>query len=153
MRLISAEGEQLGIMAVEKALAMAKEQELDLIELAPNVNPPVCKILDYGKYLYKQQKAAQKQKTASKQSEMKGIRIGFRTSDHDIEIKKTQARKFLEKRHPVKIQMMFKGRELAYVEMGKGKIKKFISDLSDVAKPDGEPKKHGHTMIAILTPL
>lgn len=151
--MITDDGEQLGIMAVEKAMAMAKEQELDLVEVSPNASPPVCKILDYGKYLYRQKKADQKQKTASKAAEMKGIRIGFRTSGHDIEIKMNQSRKFLEKRHSVKVQMLFKGRELAYVEMGKTKLIKFTAELSDVSKSDGEPKRHGHTLVMILNPL
>jgi len=151
--VISDDGGQLGIMATEKALALAKEQEMDLIEMAPNANPPVCKILDYGKYLYKQQKAAQKQKKGHQKTEVKGIRIGFRTSDHDIGIKMNQARKFLEKRHTVKVQMLFKGRELAYLDLGKEKLLKFIKDLSDISKSDGSPKKHGHTLVMILTPL
>lgn len=153
VRVISDDGEQLGIMAVEKALSLARERELDLIEVSPKANPPVCKIIDYGKYLYKMQKIAQKQKTAQKQTEVKGIRIGFRTSDHDIGIKLNQAKKFLEKRHSVKVQMLFKGREMAYMNLGKEKMVKFIADLKDIAKFDGEPKRHGHTLIIVLNPL
>jgi translation initiation factor IF-3 len=151
--VISDEGGQLGIMGTDKAMAMAKEQGLDLIEMAPNANPPVCKILDYGKFLYKQQKAAQKQKKGHQKTEVKGVRIGFRTSDHDIGIRMNQARKFLEKRHTVKVQMLFKGRELAYIELGKGKLLEFVKALSDISKSDGGPKKHGHTLVMILTPL
>lgn len=153
MRVISDSGEQLGIMAIEKALFMAREQEMDLIEIAPNTNPPVCKIVDFGKYLYRQQKLAQKQKKGQRKSEVKGIRIGFRTSDHDISIRIDQARKFLEKKHTVRVQMIFKGREMAYIEMGKEKILKFMNALSDVSKPDGGPKKQGYSLIMILTPL
>ena len=131
---------------------VAKNSESDLVEVAPKANPPVCKVMDYGKYLYHQGKADRKQKKSQKKTEVKGIRIGFKTGAHDLEIRERQARKFLEEKNMVKVTLLFKGREVVYVDMAKGKMADFYGKLSDVSDQEQPPKKHGHTLTMILTP-
>lgn len=140
-------------MATEKAYAEAKSKDLDLVEVSPNANPPVCKIMDYGKYQYKQKKIDAKHKKMQKQTEVKGVRIGFRTDVHDIEVKKKQAIKFLKARNIVKVALTFKGRELAHVDLAVTKMKQFGEELSEYANIEEGPKRQGYNLIMILTPL
>lgn len=140
-------------MAVEDALAKAQEKDVDLVEVSPNSKPPVCKLMDYGKYRYKQKKIDQKHRKMQKQTEVKGVRMGFRTDDHDIEVKRKQAERFLKARNMVKVSLIFKGRELAHVDLAKEKLKKFAEDLSELAKVEKGPKRQGNNLIMILTPL
>lgn len=140
-------------MATEKALDSAKSKDLDLVEVSPNANPPVCKIMDYGKYQYKQKKIEQKHKKMQKQTEVKGVRVGFRTDTHDLEVKRKQAEKFLKARNMVKVSLIFKGRELAHVDLAIKKLKKFAETLEDVAQIEEGPKRQGYNLIMILTPL
>lgn len=151
--MIGAEGEQLGIMALEKALQLAQELELDIAEVAPQVNPPVCKIMDYGKYQYHQKKVETKHRKMQKKTEVKGVRMGFKTGDHDMEVKAKQARKFLGERNTVKVSLIFKGREAMYKDLATEKMAKFAESLEDVASLEAPPKKQGNTLIMILTPL
>lgn len=139
-------------MGLGKALQLAKEADLDLIEVAPKANPPVCKIMDYGKYLYHQDKVDRKQKKSQKKTEVKGVRIGFKTGDHDLDVRAKQARKFLEDRNIVKVTLLFKGREVVYMDLGIEKMKKFYEKLSDVATIELSPKRQGNTLNMILTP-
>lgn len=150
--MIGAEGEQLGIMAIEKAMDLAKEKNLDLAEVAPNVNPPVCKILDYGKYQYHQKKIETKHRKMQKKREVKGVRMGFKTGDHDVETKAKQARKFLEAGNSVKVSLIFRGREVIYKDLATVKMKKFADSLEDICKVETAPKKQGNTLLMILTP-
>jgi len=140
-------------MAIEDALAKAKEKDIDLVEVSPQTNPPVCKLMDYGKYRYKQKKIDQKHRKMQKQTEVKGIRMGFRTDSHDIDVKKRQAEKFLKARNMVKVALIFRGRELAHVDLAKAKLLKFAEDLSEVANIEEGPKKQGNNLIMILTPI
>lgn len=153
VRLIDDAGEQLGIVSVQEALAKAREAELDLIEVSPNTNPPVCKIMDYGKYQYRQNKIEQKHKRMQKQTEVKGIRLSFRTDDHDLETKINQAIRFLKDRNIVKVTLIFKGREAAYAHIAKEKMDKFADGIKEVGKVDEGPKKQGYNMIMIISPL
>ena len=133
-------------MGFTKALQMAKDLDLDLAEVAPKASPPVCKIMDYGKYLYHQDKVERKQKKSQKKTEVKGIRIGFKTGEHDLEVREKQARKFLEARNMVKVTLLFKGREIVYADMGREKMKKFAKRMSDIAEVEISPKsKSGKT--------
>lgn len=152
MRLIGDEGEQLGIMSRDKALELAKSKGLDLLEVAPQVNPPVCKIMDFGKFQYKQKKIDAKHRKMQKQREVKGVRIGFRTGDHDVEIKIKMARRFLDDRNPVKISLVFKGREAMYAELAKKKMLQFAEALNDIAVMEEAPKTQGNTLFMLLTP-
>lgn len=150
--MIGADGEQLGIMARDKAQALAGEKELDLAEVAPNVNPPVCKILDYGKYQYHQKKVETKHRKMQKKTEVKGVRMGFKTGDHDISVKARQAKKFLEAGNSVKVSLIFRGREAAYADLAKVKLNKFYTELEEISTMESAPKKQGNTLIMILTP-
>lgn len=152
VRLIGAEGEQLGIMSIEKALALAAESNLDLAEVAPNVNPPVCKVLDYGKYQYHQKKVETKHRKTQKKSEMKGVRMGFKTGDHDLQVKAKQAKKFLEAGNSVKVTLIFRGREVVYRDLAIEKMKKFSDGLRDLCTVEQDAKKTGHMLTMILTP-
>lgn len=130
---------------------MARASELDLVEVAPNVNPPVCKILDFGKYLYHQKKLEHKQ-TRQKQTEVKGIRLSMRTDTHDLETKARQAKGFLEERNLVKVALILRGREFAHVDLALDKMKKFAEMLKDIATIEQQPKRTGNTLIMMLVP-
>ena len=136
MRVIDKDGKQLGIMKLEEALSLAREQNLDLVQVTDKVSPPVCKIIEYGKYLYRQQKKEKKQ--SKKTSEIKGIRLRFNISDHDIETKVKQAEQFLAKGDKVKIEMVLRGREKALAQHAKEKIEKFLEDLNKIIEIDIE---------------
>ena len=153
VRLINADEEQVGIVDTQEAYKMASTKGLDLVEVSPNAEPPVCKIMDFGKFLYKQKKLEQKQKQRTKKTELKGIRLGFRTDEHDLEVKAKQARKFLEEKNSVKIVLMFKGREVAHFGLAKEKLLNFVEQLSDVSEIVEAPKKQGHNLLVILNPL
>jgi translation initiation factor IF-3 len=150
--LISDDGEQLGIVALDKALALAEEKGLDLAEVAPNVSPPVCKILDYGKYQYYQKKIETKHRKMQKKAEMKGIRLGFKTGDHDLNVKMNQAKKFLEAGNMVKVALIFRGREAMYKHLAEEKMMKFHEGLKDISVLEATPKTQGNVLIMVLTP-
>ena len=153
MRLINDEDEQLGIMGIEKALQMAQEQGVDLVEVAPNAKPPVCRLMDLGKFIYRQKKQEQKQKSKQKKTEVKGIRISLRTGDHDIEVKLNQSRKFLEQGNSLKVALIFRGREVTQYDLALEKMLRIKNALSDIARCDQEPKKQGYNLFMILSPL
>ena len=137
IRLIDENGQNLGVVETNKALEIAREKGLDLIEIAPNVRPPVCRIMDYGKYQYQKSREERQQKTKQKKIEIKGVRISLRTGQHDLEVKAKQANKFLDRGHKVKIEMILRGREKALLAIAKEKLNKFIELIS----PDIEIEK------------
>lgn len=126
---------------------------MDLVEVSPLSSPPVCKIMDYGTYLYSQKKKDKKQKKASKQTETKTIRLSIRTEIHDLTVKAKKARKFLEGRNTVKVVVIFKGREMAHGELAENKLREFFTLLEDVSTIEQEPKRQGYQMTMILNPL
>lgn len=140
-------------MGIEKARALAKEHLTDLVEVSPTVHPPVCRIMDYGKYLYRQAKQEQKHKASQKSREIKGIRLSLRTGDHDIDVKLNQARRFLEEGNSLKITLIFRGREATHYELGLEKMLRMKEALKEITKVDQEPKKQGYNLIMILSPL
>lgn len=140
-------------MGVDRARALAKEQGLDLVEVSPTVHPPVCKIMDYGKYLYRQKKADQKHKAMQKGTEIKGIRLSLRTDKHDLEVKIKKAEEFLKDGHSVKFALIFRGREVTHYDLGIEKMIIIRDALKDTTKVDQEPKKQGYNLIMILSPL
>lgn len=152
VRVIGDEGEQLGLMPIEKALALADERETDLVEVSPKANPPVCKIMDYGKYLYKLKKQEQQHKKNTKKTEVKGVRIGLSTGVHDLEVKKKQAIRFLKDRNLVKVVIIFRGRELVHKELGKEKMYEFAKELEEYADVDSQPKHSGYQTVMVLSP-
>ena len=151
VRVISSNGEQLGIMSSKEAMKLAREAELDLVKIAPNAKPPVCKIIDYGKYRYelarKEKEAKKKQKTI----DVKEVRLSPNIDKNDLNTKINQARKFLSKGDKVKVTLRFRGRELAHVNSSKVILEEFAEQLSDVAFVDKQPKFEGRSMIMFLT--
>lgn len=133
------------------ALVLAREAGLDLVEVAPDERPPVCRIMDYGKFKYEQKKK-QSKNTKTHQVQVKEIRLRPRTGDHDIEVKVKQARGFLEDRDKVKVKVMFRGREMAHVDLGRKLLVEVIAKLDDIAKVEQEPKMEGKDFSAVLTP-
>lgn len=140
-------------MGIEKARTLAREQGLDLVEVSPTVHPPVCRIMDYGKYLYRQKKVEQKHKSMQKSREVKGIRLSLRTDRHDIEVKMSQAKRFLEEGNSLKFTLIFRGREVTHYDLALGKMLIIREGLKEVAKIDQEPKRQGQNLIMILSPL
>ncbi len=136
--MISDDGNHLGVMSLGSALALALEKELDLVEVSPNLNPPVCKIMDYGKFIYKIEKQKRQQSAKQKRVGTKGIRLSIRIDKHDLEFKARNAIKFMEKGHKAKIDMFLKGREKANIDFAKKKIETFIQTIKDMIK--AEPK-------------
>ncbi len=139
-------------MSKEKAQEIADKADLDLAEVAPNANPPVCKILDYGKYQYHQKKVDTKHRKSQKKTEVKGVRMGFKTGEHDMQVKARQAQKFLKAGNSVKVSLIFRGREAVYRDLATEKMIKFCESLEDTCSMEAPPKKQGNTMIMILTP-
>lgn len=139
-------------MSCDKAKQLAREAELDLVEVAPNANPPVCKIMDFGKFQYRQKKQEQKHKKSQKQGEVKGIRLSMRIDQHDLEIKVAKAKQFLGERSVVKVAMIMRGRELAHMDIAREKMKTFAELLGDAGKLDGPAKKQGNSYIMVVSP-
>ncbi len=152
MRLIDANGEQIGIVTIREAIEKSEERGMDLVEIAPQAVPPVCKVIDYGKFLYDIQKKEKLQKKKQQVVVLKEIRLHPNTDTHDFDFKARHAANFLDEGNKVKVSVIFKGRELAYVEHGETLLKKFIERLEDVAKVEQEISFEGKTMHAILSP-
>jgi len=152
VRLIDANGEQIGIVTIREALEKSEERGMDLVEIAPQAVPPVCKVIDYGKFLYDIQKKEKLQKKKQQVIVLKEIRLHPNTDTHDFDFKARHAANFLDEGNKVKVSVIFKGRELAYVEHGENLLKKFIERLEDVAKVEQEISFEGKTMHAILAP-
>jgi translation initiation factor IF-3 len=150
VRVINAEGAMLGVMPTGKALEAAREAGQDLVEVAPNERPPVCKIMDFGKFKYSQKKRASKQK--QHQVQVKEIRVRPKTGDHDIEVKVKRAREFLEHKDKVQVNVLFRGRELAHIDEGRKVMDEVLQALEDVAKVEKNPSMEGKRMTAIVAP-
>jgi len=151
VRVLDEEGECLGVMTVSQALQAANEREVDLVEVSPSATPPVCKLIDYGKMLYSLQKKEQKTKKSANQ-EMKGIRLTFRIDSGDLERQRGNAEEFLSAGHPVRIQMMMRGRERAHKDLALEKMKAFVASLAEVSVPESEPRATGNQIITVLKP-
>ncbi len=151
IRVVGADGEMLGVMSVEAAIKAADEEGLDLVEISPNAAPPVCKILDYGKYKYEQQKKAAEARKNQKTVDVKEVKIRPGIEDHDYQVKMRNARKFLENGDKVKVTMRFRGREMAHQNIGFDLLKRMIEELSDVGKVDLHPKMEGRQIIMVLS--
>ncbi len=152
MRCIDPEGEQLGILSIDEALRKAGEFGLDLVELQPNAVPPVCKILDYGKYKYQAQKRASEARKKQKVIEVKEIKLRPNIDSHDYEVKMRAVRKFLESGDKVKITLRFRGREMAHTELGTQLLDRVKEDIAEEAKIEALPKMEGRQMIMVLAP-
>lgn len=150
VQLIDDEGQKLGVMDTVKALEIAYEKNLDLVLVAPNGNPPVCKIMNYGKYKFEQAKKEKEAKKKQKVYELKELRITPNTEEHDFNFKAKNARKFLEDGCKVKITVRFRGRELNYASQGESILNEFIENLADIAVPEKKPVLEGKNMFIIL---
>lgn len=153
VRLLDSNGTLIGIRTRNDALRIAELRNLDLVEISPNAKPPVCKIIDYGKFLYEIQKKEKTQKKSQTQQLLKEIRFKWRTDTHDFNFKLKHARNFIEDGNKVKASVMFRGRELAHNEIGKELLEKFIAEMSDIAKVDQNFRLDGRNMSVILSPI
>ena len=153
VQVIASDGENLGVMNTNEAISMAKNQGLDLIEIAPNANPPVCKIMDMGKYKYDAQKKANKAKKKQKKIEIKEIKLRPVTEIHDYTFKIKNAQKFLSKGDKVKFTIKFKGRELQHSNLGDELMQKIKTDMEKLGKVELQPKFDGKQMIMIIQPI
>ncbi len=152
VQVINSSGENLGILPIKKAIDVAKSEGLDLIEISPNANPPVCKIMDIGKYKYDMQKKANKAKKNQKISALKELKLRPGTEIHDYNFKIKNAKKFLSKGDKVKFTVRFKGREMQHVQLGKNLMERIISDTKDLGQVEVSPKFEGKQMIMIIQP-
>jgi len=151
VRLIE-EGKQLGIVTLKEALAIAAKAGLDLVEIAPNATPPVCRIMDYGKYRYQQSKKLQDARKSQTTIQVKEIRLRPKTEEHDLDVKIKHIKKFLQQNDKVKITMMFRGREIAYTDLGRKIMETVRDSLTDVGVVEMQPKLEGRNMIMMVIP-
>jgi translation initiation factor IF-3 len=142
----------LGIMPIRKALAVAREHDLDLVEVAPNADPPVCRLLDYGKYVYERTKKEKEARKAQKTREIKEIRLRPKTGEHDVAHKVRDARRFLTEGCKVKVRVRFRGREITHPEVARDLLEGIAADLEDVGRVEETPRLEGRTMLMILSP-
>ena len=152
LRVIAADGSQLGILDLDAALAAAVEQGLDLVEVAPTARPPVVRIMDYGKFKFEQAKMARQAKKKQHVIHLKEVKYRPGIEDHDFETKTRHARRFLGEGNKVKVTLMFRGRQIAHPELGKAVVDRVAADLADVAKIESEAKMEGKSLTMILTP-
>jgi translation initiation factor IF-3 len=152
VRLIDTDGKQIGVVTIQEALQKAEEAGLDLVEISPNAVPPVCKIVDYGKYRYNVTKKEKESKKAQHQVKVKEIKVKPNIDSHDLETKTRQAKDFLLKGNKVKITCMFRGREMAHTEFGEKVINRMCELLSEVSQTESSPKQMGRIMTVVLAP-
>ncbi|MCC2231585.1 translation initiation factor IF-3 [Hominifimenecus microfluidus] len=151
IRLIGSQGEQIGVMNSKEALRMAREEELDLVLIAPNANPPVCKIIDYGKYRYEMARKEKEAKKKQKVIEIKEVRLSPNIDENDVNTKAKAARKFLEKGDKVKVSLRFRGREMSHMNQSRHILDDFAEKLSDIAVIDKPAKVEGRSLVMFLS--
>ena len=152
VRLISQDGEQVGIKTINEAQRLADEGGFDLVEVAPQANPPVCKIMDYGKYKYEQAKKEKKAKKKQNVMNVKEVQMGVKIEDHDFNVKLKQAIRFLNDKDKVKVRVKFRGRELMHKELGYNLMDRLIEGTKELGKVESRPKMEGRNMMMFLTP-
>ena len=153
VRVVNAEGQPLGIMSSREALKLAYEKDLDLVLIAPQAQPPVCKIMDYAKYCFEKQKREKEAKKKQQTVELKEIQISYRIDTHDYETKLNQARKFLTSGNKVRVVMRFRGREMSHMSIGRDLLDKFLADTQDVGVCDKKPVLDGRFMSMVINPV
>ncbi len=152
VRLVSDDGEQLGIVAVREALGIAQEKGLDLVEVAPSAQPPVCRLMDYGKYKFEQNKREKEARKKQKIISIKEVKMRPNIEEHDFQVKARNARKFLSGGDKVKLTIMFRGREITHPELGEKLSLKFVGELTDISSVEKPPKVEGRNMVTVLIP-
>lgn len=150
VRLIGVDGEQLGVVSRNDALEQARQAGYDLAEIAPNAEPPVVKILDWGKYRYEQTKQQQKSRKNQKLVEVKTVRLGLKIGDHDFNVKLARARKFLTEGHKVKVSLLFRGREITHPDLGHAILARFMSGVEDIGTQEQAPQLSGRDLNMIV---
>ncbi|MFO7610933.1 MAG: translation initiation factor IF-3 [Clostridia bacterium] len=152
VRLIGPNGDMMGIVTPEKALQIAAQNELDLVEISPKASPPVCKIIDYGKYMFEMAKKQKEANKHQKATDMKEVWLKPKIEEHDFSFKTKNANKFLAEGHKVKVSLRFRGREMSYTNMGRELMLKFAEACSENGDMDGNPKLEGKNMLMMLSP-
>ncbi len=152
MRVIDKDGEQLGVLTLIDALTRAEAAGLDLVEISASADPPVCKIIDYGKYRYQQTKKEKESKKSQHVVKVKEIKVKPNTDEHDLQTKTRHAREFITKGNKVRISCMFRGREMMHTEFGEKVVTRLCNDLSDIAAPESPPKMMGRILSVVLAP-
>ena len=150
--MINPDGGQMGILPIQEALEAAKSFSLDLVEVAPEARPPVCRIMDYGKYRYEQSKKSREAKKKQTIIQVKEIKLRPKTEDHDFQFKAKHAERFLKEGNKAKVTMMFRGREMVHLDRGRVQLDRFAEALKDVAVIEQHPRLEGRNMVMILTP-
>jgi translation initiation factor IF-3 len=152
VRLIGVEGEQLGILGFKEALALAEEKELDLVEVSPNVDPPVCKLIDYGKFKYEQAKKERDSKAKRKFLEVKEVKLRPKIDEHDFQTKSKTAARIIKGGDKVKVTLMFRGREIVYTKLAEKLLERLYEDVAEISIIEKKPKLEGKNMVMILAP-
>jgi len=152
VRVITPDGEQAGILPIERAMEIAEEQGLDLVEVAPLARPPVCRIMDYGKFKYEEQRQAREARKRQHHVQIKEVKMRPGIEDHDFDFKTRHARRFLEEGNKVKLTMMFRGRQMAHPEFGRQVLDRVSAMLQDVSKVEQHPQLEGRSMVMVLAP-
>nr|WP_299427553.1 translation initiation factor IF-3 [uncultured Shimia sp.] len=151
--MIGADGENVGVVTPSRAMVMADEAGLDLVEISPNANPPVCKIMDFGKFKYEQQKRESEARKKQKTIEIKEVKFRPNTDTHDYEVKMRNVYKFLENGDKVKVTLRFRGREMAHQNLGRELLERVAADTKEMGKVENMPKMEGRQMIMLIGPL
>ena len=152
IRVVDEDAGQLGIMTPEQALAIARSRELDLVEVAPGANPPVCRIMNYGKFQYQKSKRAHEAKKHQKQVVLKEIKFRPKTEEHDFQFKKNNIVRFLTEGNKAKASIVFRGREMTHQELGRKLMDRLVADLEEVAEVERPPKMEGYALVGIFLP-
>lgn len=153
VRVIDPAGEQMGILPIERAMEIAEEQGLDLVEVAPMARPPVCRIMDYGKFKYEEQRQAREARKKQHHVQLKEVKMRPGIEEHDFDFKVRHARKFLEEGNKVKLTMMFRGRQMAHPEYGRKVLDRVFQELQELSKVEQHPMLEGRSMVMVLAPV
>jgi len=151
--VVDEDGKQLGVMETREALALAEEKGLDLVEVAPTARPPVCRIMDYGRYKYEQSKKARRTRQQAHTIKVKTVKFRPKTDDHDYNFKKEHIIGFLKKGFRVKVIMQFRGREMTHLEIGINILKQLVEEVAEYGRPEGKPSQEGRTFSLVLVPV
>jgi translation initiation factor IF-3 len=152
VRVVDSEGEQLGVMLLEDALRIAQEKNLDLVNVAPQARPPVCRIMDFGRYKYEQSKREKEARKKQKTTAVKEVKMRPGIDEHDFQVKKRNALRFLQNGDKVKVTIIFRGRQITHPELGRKQCKKMASELEEAAVVEREPRMEGRNMVMFLAP-
>jgi translation initiation factor IF-3 len=153
VRVIDQDGEQIGILPIEKALETAEQLGLDLVEVAPMARPPVCRIMDYGKFKYEEQRKAREARKKQHQVQIKEVKLRPGIEEHDLDFKTRHARRFLEEGNKVKVTMMFRGRQIANPQLGRVVLERMVEEIADVGKVEAAPTMEARSMTMVLAPI